>query len=202
VQAAYGAALDSIKKGNTIYRISEAKSEAPKYKVDGSYATVYIDIHHGNTVTALQVIEQAVEQSLIGYHGKPSGQLRSAFEKQVFDLANAIRVRQGLKAFIWSDTASGTARKHSQDMADKDYFDHVNLEGNNPFDRMKADGIAFRLAAENIAAGQPSAIAAHESWMNSEGHRRNILGGTARLGTGVAFGGEYGVYYTQNFYTP
>lgn len=128
--------------------------------------------------------------------------MRVSFERQVFDLANAVRVRFGKKAFIWSEQIAITARKHSKDMADHDYFAHTNLSGLSPFDRMEDDGIDYRSAAENIAAGQSSAIFAHEGWMNSKGHRVNILSVIEKLGVGVYLGGSYETYYTQNFYTP
>lgn len=68
---------------------------------------------------------------------------------------------------------------------------------------MTREGIGWRRYAENIAAGQTSAIMAHEAWMNSSGHRDNILRtGLDYMGAGVAFGGTYRIYYTQNFYKP
>ncbi|MFM1655740.1 CAP domain-containing protein [Brevibacillus sp. B_LB10_24] len=78
----------------------------------------------------------------------------------------------------------------------------MNPDRKSPFDRMKKDGIIYKQASENIAAGQTSAIFAHESWMNSAGHRKNILGDYSRLGVGMSFGGTYSTYYTQNFYQP
>lgn len=86
-------------------------------------------------------------------------------------------------------------------MRDKNYFDHINKKNETPFDRMKKQNIIYSLAGENIAAGQISAIYAHEAWMNSLGHRKNILGDYENLGVGVSFGGHYNIYYTQNFYS-
>ncbi|PZE19616.1 CAP domain-containing protein [Paenibacillus xerothermodurans] len=136
------------------------------------------------------------------FYPEASSTLVSAYERQSFDLANAARAKLGMSPFAWDDRIAGTARKHSQDMAANDFFDHNNLQGASPFDRMKRDGIKIRAAAENIAAGQTSAIFAHHGWMNSEGHRKNLLSDIKRLGVGVAFGGSMSIYYTQNFYTP
>ena len=83
----------------------------------------------------------------------------------------------------------------------KNYFGHINNENKSPFDRMKSEGINYTNAGENIAAGQNSAIYAHHAWMNSLGHRKNILGDYKYIGVGVIFGGHYNIYYTQNFYT-
>lgn len=71
-----------------------------------------------------------------------------------------------------------------------------------PFDRMEKAGIFYRAAGENIAVGYRNAVSAHEGWMNSPGHRENILGDYEYIGVGIVFGGEYQVYYTQDFYTP
>ncbi|MFC5471292.1 CAP-associated domain-containing protein [Cohnella suwonensis] len=204
VRTTYGEGLDYILKGNTRFNIQEeSKQEAPIYLIDGQYVTFFIDIHENNTVTAIQLIDRDTELSLRDFYGPPSEALRTAYEREAFDLANAVRVRMGMKAFAWDDAVAETARKHSKDMAVNDYFDHQNKQGKSPFDRMEADGISYRAAAENIAAGQTSAIFAHEAWMNSMGHRENLLGDrTTRLGVGVYMGGSMHVYYTQNFYSP
>jgi uncharacterized protein YkwD len=203
VKKAYGKGLTSIRKGNTRFLIDESsQNESPKYLIDGSYVNFFLDKHSNNTVTAIQIIEEEMEMSLRDFHGKPSDKLRKSFESQVFDLANSVRVRFGKKAFIWSEQIALTARKHSKDMADHDYFAHTNLSGLSPFDRMQDDGINYLSAAENIAEGQSSAIFAHEGWMNSKGHRVNILADIERLGVGVYLGGSYEAYYTQNFFTP
>lgn len=203
VKKSYGQSLTSITKGRTEFLINaSSRSEEPRYLIDGSYVNFFLDKHNKDTVTAIQLIEANTELSLQSFYGKASEQLRISYERQLLDLANSIRVRFGKKTLEWSDQISVTARKHSKDMAVQDYFEHENLSGLSPFDRMDNDGIEYRLAAENIAAGQTSAIFAHEGWMNSKGHRDNILLDIKRLGVGVYFGGSMEVYYTQNFYTP
>jgi len=91
------------------------------------------------------------------------------------------------------------ARGHSSDMCERDYFDHTSLDGRSPFDRMRDGGVRFSTAGENIAWGQRSAAEVHRSWMNSSGHRRNILGsGYGRIGVGLEeCGGR--MYWTQIF---
>jgi putative cell wall-binding protein/uncharacterized protein YkwD len=170
------------------------------------YLTIFLDAHDNFTVAAVQLIERNTEHAMSGYYGQPGTRLRESYERQLLDLANAVRGRFGLTPYLWDDKVAGTARKHSEDMAANNYFSHINLQGESPFDRMKADGISFALAAENLAAGHRSAIFAHQSLMNSmAGHRDAILGDCERLGVGVAFGNEntkYRIYYTENFYTP
>ncbi|EJW19835.1 CAP domain-containing protein [Paenibacillus alvei] len=202
VAAAFGTSLSSIKKGNTIYHYRDNGGKYSLHKVGNAYATVFYDLNQRGTVTAVQFISEEVELSFKGYFGTPSEQLRTSFEQQVFDLANAVRVRNGEKPLQWNDKIAGTARKHSGDMGRRNFFDHNNPDGKSPFDRIKADGIVYKSAGENIAAGQTSAIFVHENWMNSKGHRANILGGFSSIGVGVYFGGPSKVYYTQNFFTP
>jgi uncharacterized protein YkwD len=202
VSELYGKPLEYIEKGNTRFMLPYEQSEAAVYLIENSFITFFYDIHNGSTLTALQIIEAGTELSLQSFYGDPSEALRTSFEKQSFDLANVDRVRRGLNPFAYDGAISVTARNHSKDMSLEGYFNHHNLSGLSPFDRMELDGIEFSAASENIAAGQTSAIFAHAGWMNSEGHRKNILGDYARLGTGVYFGGKGHVYYTQNFYTP
>ena len=125
----------------------------------------------------------------------------AAYEQEVFDLVNQIREENGLEPFVYNETLAETARAHSQDMIDRDFFDHYNPDGKSPFDRMRDNGLSFSMAAENIAAGQRTPGEVVESWMNSEGHRANILGNCEELGVGLALGGSYGYYWTQCFAT-
>ena len=125
----------------------------------------------------------------------------AAYEQEVFDLVNQIREENGLEPFVHNETLAQVARAHSQDMIDRDFFDHNNPDGKSPFDRMTAAGIRWSMAAENIAGGQRTPEEVVESWMNSPGHRANILGDCEELGVGLALGGHYGYYWTQCFAT-
>ncbi|WP_432665758.1 CAP-associated domain-containing protein [Wukongibacter baidiensis] len=200
VQNTYGKPLTGITKGNTIYKLDSLESDT--YLIEDYYTTIFYDLHKEKTLTAILLIDKEVEESLKGYFGEASDELKKSYERQVFDLANAIRARFNKNYFKWDDKISNVARNHSEDMAKHSYFSHVNLEGKSPFERMKKNNVQYIKAAENIAGGQPSAIFAHEGWMNSAGHRKNILGDCERLGVGVYLGGDYNIYYTQNFYTP
>jgi uncharacterized protein YkwD len=198
----YAHPLTAILKGHTNYLIDTKKKEYAVYAINGSYVTFFYDVHNNNTVTGIQVITKSQEEKLTNYTAHADASLRDSYEQEVFDLTNVMRVRFAKTTFAWDATIAGTSRKHSQDMAVNHYFDHVDLQGLNPWDRGKADGIQYRYYSENIAAGQESAIFAMHGWMNSAGHRHNILGDGTRLGVGVYLGGSYKTYYTQNFYTP
>ncbi|NLK20607.1 MAG: copper amine oxidase [Epulopiscium sp.] len=202
VQNAYKTPLTYIQKGNTKYYFSNSIKESNTFLIDDAYTTIFYDMHKNQTVTSVLIIEKDTELTLNGFYGEGSKELIKAYEKQIFDLSNAVRVREDLKPYSWDDLASKSSRLHSEDMAKGDFFAHTNLRGESPFVRMNNQGIRYNMAAENIAAGQNNAIYAHEGWMNSKGHRTNILGKCERLGVGVYFGGAYSTYFTQNFYTP
>ncbi|WP_235822083.1 CAP domain-containing protein [Gottfriedia luciferensis] len=99
----------------------------------------------------------------------------SAYEAKVVELTNAERTKAGLKPFTVNATLSKTARLKSQDMTDKNYFDHNSPTYGSPFDMMKQFGITYNYAAENIAKGQKTPEEVVTAWMNSAGHRANIL---------------------------
>ena len=122
---------------------------------------------------------------------------------RVFELTNQEREKQGLSKLVWDDALAQVALVHSKDMNDRKFFDHNNPDGKSPFDRMKQAGLQYRRAAENIAAGQTSPEEVVAGWMNSPGHRANILNPDLKLlGVGYYKGnGPYRTYWTQNFMT-
>lgn len=123
----------------------------------------------------------------------------SAFEQQVVDLTNQERAKQGLPALKVDEQLSKVARAKSVDMQTKGYFSHTSPTYGSPFDMMKQFGISFRGAGENIAMGQRSSQEVVNSWMNSSGHRANILNSSfTHIGVGYA---ENGNYWTQMFIT-
>lgn len=120
-------------------------------------------------------------------------------EQQMVGLVNAERVANGLVALQVDMTMVRVAREHSQDMIDNNYFDHTSPTTGSPFDRLRAAGVSYSWAGENIAGNQ-SVLAAHTSLMNSAGHRANILNTNyTHVGIGIRLGGLYGMYSTQTF---
>jgi len=99
----------------------------------------------------------------------------NAYENKVFELTNVERSKNGLKPFTLNVELSKVARLKSQDMTDKNYFDHNSPTYGSPFDMMKHFGISYNYAAENIAKGQRTPEEVVTAWMNSAGHRANIL---------------------------
>ena len=129
----------------------------------------------------------------------PSNFSLTADEQQMLDLVNKERTSRGLAALKVNATLTQVARAHSRDMINRSYFSHNNPDGKTPFDRMKAAGVTYRTAGENIA-GAPSTQTAHTNLMNSSGHRANILNSNfTEVGIGIIDGGRYGKMFTQNF---
>jgi uncharacterized YkwD family protein len=121
----------------------------------------------------------------------------SAYEQKVVDLTNQERSKNGLPALKVDLTLSKMAREKSRDMSANGYFSHTSPTYGSPFDMMKKYGISYRYAGENIAMGQRTPEEVVKAWMNSEGHRKNILSPNFNhIGVGYV---SQGNYWTQEF---
>jgi stress response protein SCP2 len=122
---------------------------------------------------------------------------------EVVDRTNAERARHGLRPLTVDARLAAAAQAHSADMVRRDFFAHENPNGEQVWHRAVAAGYAYRKVAENIAAGQRTAEEVVRGWMESPGHRANILDRElTQIGVGRADGGAYDVYWTQVFGTP
>ncbi len=121
----------------------------------------------------------------------------SDYEKEVVELVNEIRKEYGLSELKINTELCAVARAKSQDMKDNNYFSHTSPTYGSPFDMMKTFGISYRTAGENIAMGYSTPEAVVNGWMNSEGHRANILNASYKeIGMGYVSNGNY---WTQMF---
>jgi uncharacterized protein YkwD len=120
-------------------------------------------------------------------------------QAEVLRLVNLARAGAGCGPVRPEIRLARAATLHSRDMARRDYFSHTSLDGRTPWNRIGAQGYT-QGSAENIAAGQVTPAEVMTAWLNSPGHRANILNCTNRsLGVGIGRGGTYGIYWTQNF---
>jgi uncharacterized YkwD family protein/spore coat assembly protein SafA len=120
-----------------------------------------------------------------------------AYETEVVRLVNIERAKNGLKPLTENWELSRVARYKSQDMHDRQYFDHTSPTYGTPFNMMKNFGITYRTAGENIAMGYRTPQAVVTGWMNSPGHRANILNANyTQIGVGYVADGSY---WTQMF---
>ncbi|MBN1249148.1 MAG: CAP domain-containing protein [Anaerolineae bacterium] len=131
------------------------------------------------------------------------------FATEVVILTNAERAKAGCPALAISPQLTQAAQDHSTDMAINDYFSHYSLDGRTPWDRIRATGYSYARAAENIAAGYNSPASVVAGWMNSDGHRANILNcALTEIGVGYTYlspdigSVNYHHYWTQVFATP
>ena len=123
--------------------------------------------------------------------------------KEVLDLVNQERDKQGLNPVMLNSELNHVATLKAMDMRDNNYFDHNSRTYGTPFEMLQNFGIHYNYAGENIAAGQKTSEQVMNDWMNSSGHRANILNKNyTHLGVGYVEGGSYGTYWVQEFTKP
>lgn len=185
IPAAHAANVDTytVKAGDTMWKI------ALRYKVGvPEIINANSQISNPNMIYPGQRVNVPLE-----------GQA-SSIEMQVAELTNQERAKHGLKPLTFNWELGRVARDKSEDMIAKNYFSHTSPTYGSPFDMMKAYGISYRTAGENIASGQKTAQAVVTAWMNSEGHRKNILNSNfTEIGVGYATTSSGTPYWTQMF---
>lgn len=170
-----------VVSGDTMWKI------AVKYEVGLSeIKSANPDIVNPNLIYPGQILNIPATDSTV-----------TSYENEVIRLVNEIRVKNGLKALTADWELSRVARYKSQDMKDNNYFSHTSPVYGSPFNMIKNFGISYRSAGENIAKGQKTPQAVVNDWMNSSGHRANILN-SAYTKIGVGYVAE-GNYWTQMF---
>lgn len=125
------------------------------------------------------------------------------YEQQVVDLVNKERAAAGLQALKVNTKLAAVAEKKAEDLRDKNYFDHQSPTYGSPFDMMKQFGISYTSAGENIAKGQKTPEEVMNGWMNSPGHRANILNSSyTEIGVGYVTDSNGTTYWVQHFIRP
>ena len=171
----------TVTKGDTMWKI------ASKYQVGTSEViAANPQITNPNLIYPGQVLDIPQENSSV-----------IAFENEVIRLVNEVRAKYGLQALTANWELSRVARYKSQDMADNRYFSHTSPTYGSPFQMIKNFGLSYRTVGENIAYGQRTPQAVVSAWMNSSGHRANILNSSyTQIGVGYVANGHY---WTQMF---
>ncbi|RQM17695.1 hypothetical protein DD237_000700 [Peronospora effusa] len=125
----------------------------------------------------------------------------SDYEALMLERVNLERSAQGLPLLCINKKLQLAAQGHSDDQAANNFMDHTGSNGSTPAERVSAAGYDWRGVAENVAAGQVDVTEVMDAWMNSEGHRHNILGDYTMLGSAYAYtsNGLYKHFWTQNF---
>lgn len=133
----------------------------------------------------------------------PEASPLESFENEVIRLCNLERTKRGLAPLKTNWQLSRVARYKSQDMINKNYFSHTSPTYGSPFTMMQSFGLRFSSAGENIAYGQRTPQEVVNAWMNSPGHRANILSQTyTEIGVGAAKKSNGTLYWTQMFMKP
>ncbi|EIT84921.1 SCP-like extracellular protein [Fictibacillus macauensis ZFHKF-1] len=189
----------------------EDQSVRPLVQLNDLYAILYFD-KFTQKLSSIRYVTQAVLKKMHPYSYEFRGEKPSELklttaqqeavdrgeEQQVLALTNIFRVQHGLRSLA-SDHATGeVALGHSLDMEQNHYFSHTSPTKGELSDRLQAGHVGYTYAGENIAANYIDGAAAVEGWINSKGHRENLLKKEfTKLGAGV-----YKKFYTQNFITP
>ncbi len=188
-------AAQKVIKGKKVYKENASKENVSK-ETSTKAPAKSTNVTNSNKTTAPTNSTNKVEAPAKTPSTNVS-QSVSEFEKQVVDLTNAERAKAGLKALQISNPLMNVAQAKSEDMAKNNYFSHTSPTYGSPFDQIKAAGISYRSAGENIAQGQKTPEEVVQAWMNSEGHRANILNGNyTHIGVGYVANGNY---WTQQF---
>ena len=181
ITAASAATTHTVVKGDSMWKIavkyevglSEIKSANPHIKNP--------DLIYPGQILNIPTVDSSV----------------TSFEREVVRLVNVERAKRGLGELTYDWELSRVARIKSQDMHDNRYFSHTSPTYGSPFQMMKSFGISYRSAGENIARGQATPQAVVNAWMNSSGHRANILNSSfTHIGVGYVADGKY---WTQMF---
>lgn len=207
VKALYGQPINAIVKGSMAYtqtyKNQYGKETHGTYLIGNEYVTFFYDNMKNNVVRSVKAVSKETENSKQGfYKNNPTNTFRNDSEKLMAHLINDSRLAEGLKPLIYTPAYNNIPRSHSSDMAKYNYFNHTDRLGNSALQRMISGGLKPIYSGENLAYGQYSAIYAHESLMNSEGHRRNILSSNyTHVTIGIAYNSNNVPYYTINFYS-
>jgi len=170
-----------VKSGDTMWKIAVQYEVGVAEIINANPQVKNPDLIYPGQVLAVPGVDKAVLD----------------FESEVIRLVNEARAENGLPALKTNWELSRVARYKSQDMKDKRYFSHTSPTYGSPFTMMKNFGITYRSAGENIAKGQRTPAAVVQAWMNSQGHRANILNKSfTEIGVGYVADGNY---WTQMF---
>ena len=171
----------TVTKGDTMWKLAVRYQAATSEIIQANPQVSNPDLIYPGQVLNIPQISQSV----------------LSYESEVIRLVNEVRRENGLKALTANWELSRVARYKSQDMLNKGYFSHTSPTYGTPFQMIKAFGLSFRTAGENIARGYPTPQAVVNGWMNSSGHRANILNASyTQIGVGYVAQGNY---WTQMF---
>jgi uncharacterized protein YkwD len=188
---------DTIDVVNSAFGNSFSMSEVLTHTTNNYTVNVLMDKLDTQKVTGIYVFLNTVTME------EYTETVMRNIELIVFDLTNSARARNNEAVLSWSSSAALSARKHSINMSENNFFSHINPAGWTPEERIIAEGIYYLNFGENIIAGYDNALLSHHGWFNSADQRQYILNSDFRyLGVGFHYNSKskYKTYITQNFY--
>lgn len=178
---ALAAQTHTVQRGDTMWRLAVRYEVGTSEIINANPQIADPDLIYPGDVLMIPTTDEAVR----------------AYEREVIRLVNAERTQRGLVPLTENWELSRVARWKSQDMKDARYFSHTSPTYGTPFQMIRAFGLSYRSAGENIAMGYATPAAVVEGWMNSAGHRANILNASyTQIGVGYVASGHY---WTQMF---
>jgi len=180
------------------------KEEIDKYYSDTKTMQFWYDPHNNNGLYAVFCLQKNPSpQEMEALFLKNQELLLRTYEQECIDITNAFRVSNGKPAVAYSSEAAKIALSHAKDMAERNFFDHINPDGKGPLDRMLEGGINVQKVTENCAGGFPDAIQVLKGWVDSASHRLGMLEDNDYLGVGAYYkqSSRYQYYIVQNFLT-
>lgn len=202
VKAKYGTKNASVRRSNVNFNTASS-NEYNFYLIDDYYVTFFYDLHKKNVIRSILYVHKDYEVKKDGFYGDISDTQKHS-EQLMVELMNQARAAEGVQPLTHSPQWAAIARKHSKDMIDNNYFSHTSLSGASPYDRMLSGGMSkaeLRTWGENISYGHYNVIYAHEGFMNSKGHRDNLLQSRFNHAiVGLEYSSKKAPYFTINFY--
>lgn len=197
----------TVQKGDTMWLIAQRYnvSFAEVLKLNKHYLNQHL-IHPNDKViipdhnTGTSTGNNSSTDKIPDKDNAPTASAISQQAQDVLQLVNKERAKQGLKSLTLSTNLTSIANTKAKDMAVNKYFSHTSPTYGSPFQMLQHFGVSYRSAGENIAAGQRTPQEVMTAWMNSSGHRANILNSSyTELGVGYYKGGSYGTEWVQLF---
>ena len=173
--------VHTVKAGDTMWKIARSYEVGiSELKAENPHIRNYDLIYPGDKISIPQKDMESYK-----------------YEQEVIRLVNEKRAERGISPLAYDWELSRVARYKSEDMSESGYFSHTSPTYGSPFQMMKSFGIKYKSAGENIAKGQTTPQTVVNAWMNSAGHRKNILNASyTHIGVGYV---ENGKYWTQMF---
>ena len=188
--------------------IGDILSDNSERYIDYSYTRVsesrlYIDTNDNSRVYAIMLTSRTYYTSSLDYTPEKS----RALAMLIADDTNAFRAQHSIRDLTWNPDVADVAQAYAEFMAEESYFDHVDPDGQNPGDRLESAGLIYYYYGENINAGYYDAEDSMNGWINSPGHRDNLLNTNfTQIGVGTAYNPDdtfnWCTRYVQNFFTP